>query len=51
MSAGPASGGFARGRTGRDLEGIPVFSLLGVLAISVILFVAVAVTARLVLGK
>jgi len=28
-----------------------VFSLLGVLAISVILFFAVAVTARLVLGK
>ena len=39
------------GRIGRDHEDIPVFSLLGVLAISVILFFAVAVTARLVLGK
>ena len=31
--------------------GCPVFSLLGVLAITVILFFAVAITAALVLGK
>jgi hypothetical protein len=31
--------------------GCPVFSLLGVLAITVILFFAVAITAAFVLGK